>query len=30
MIPSDNSRYEDYHNPLSVTATGLTVNALQQ
>lgn len=25
MIPSGNSRYEDYHNPLSVTATGLTV-----
>lgn len=26
MIPSGNSHYEDYHNPLSVTATGLTVN----
>lgn len=25
MIPSDNSRYEDYRNQLSVTATGLTV-----
>lgn len=25
MIPSGNSRYEDYRNQLSVTATGLTV-----